>query len=314
MDTCGKIYEEALRQARATKVFIYNPYVSFCTFETYQQCVHNICASDLYARQRGSFAKRALGFSFERLMCPILCVVCNKRCNSFICKSCFHRLLWINPVWSCPNCSAPGGWLTCSECSDSWGFASCQAVYEFSSYTRQLILQFKDQRDTRLSACLAALLACFYRFMCSTFYANNANMRTVKSRLLSSQQTLQNIYHAPLRLPHNAVCFIPATRKAYRYRGFDHMELVTQLFAYALGISYCDILIRPYALDQRQLSKQERVANLTGTISVLQDMSNKRVLVLDDVITTGASMREAARALKQANAADVSALAFARVW
>ncbi|KXG88864.1 hypothetical protein HMPREF3232_01174 [Fannyhessea vaginae] len=92
------------------------------------------------------------------------------------------------------------------------------------------------------------------------------------------------------------------------------MELVTQLFAYALGISYCDVLVRPYALDQRRLSKQQRVDNLTGTISVLQDMSNKRVLVLDDVITTGASMREAARALKQANAVDVSALAFARVW
>ena len=92
------------------------------------------------------------------------------------------------------------------------------------------------------------------------------------------------------------------------------MELVTQLFAYALGISYCDVLLRPCALDQRRLSKQQRVDNLTGTISVLQDMSNKRVLVLDDVITTGASMREAARALKQANAVDVSALAFARVW
>ena len=314
MDTCGQIYEEALRQARAAKAFVYNPYVSFCTFEAYQQCVHNICASDLYARQRGSFAKRALGFSFEKLMCPILCVACNKRCDSFICKSCFHRLLWIDPVWSCPNCSAPSGWLTCSECSDPWGFASCHAVYEFSSYTRQLILQFKDQRDTRLSACLAALLACFYRFMCAAFYPNNTSVSAVHSKLIFSRQTSQDICRAPPRLPHNAVCFIPATRKAYRYRGFDHMELVTQLFAYALGISYCDVLVRPYALDQRRLSKQQRVDNLTGTISVLQDTSNKRVLVLDDVITTGASMREAARALKQANAVDVSALAFARVW
>ena len=92
------------------------------------------------------------------------------------------------------------------------------------------------------------------------------------------------------------------------------MELIGRKLAHETGLPLADILVRPRARDQRDLSREERAANLKGSIYALEDLSDLRILLIDDVITTGASMREATRALSARGAAKVTACALCRVW
>ena len=112
----------------------------------------------------------------------------------------------------------------------------------------------------------------------------------------------------------DAIAFVPATAAAYRRRGFDHMELVARALARETGIPLADVLVRPHAKDQRGLTRDERAANLAGTIRSIEDVSDLRILLIDDVITTGSSIREATRALDARGAAAVTACALCRVW
>lgn len=68
--------------------------------------------------------------------------------------------------------------------------------------------------------------------------------------------------------------------------------------------------------SQRGLHRSERVRNVRGVLAIdpLQQerIENRRLLLIDDVMTTGATLHEAARVLRAAGAADVSALVFAR--
>nr|MCR4870315.1 ComF family protein [Atopobiaceae bacterium] len=112
----------------------------------------------------------------------------------------------------------------------------------------------------------------------------------------------------------DAIAFVPATAAAYRRRGFDHMELVARALSRETGIPLADVLVRPRAKDQRGLTRDERAANLAGTIRSIEDVSDLRILLIDDVITTGASIREATRALDARGAEAVTACALCRVW
>lgn len=92
------------------------------------------------------------------------------------------------------------------------------------------------------------------------------------------------------------------------------MELVSRALCREMGIELADVLVRPHSRDQRTLGREERAANLAGTISVRDDVSGLDLLLLDDVVTTGASVREATRALLARGASSVTACALARVW
>lgn len=92
------------------------------------------------------------------------------------------------------------------------------------------------------------------------------------------------------------------------------MERVAALLARGVGLPLADVLVRRSARDQRELGRDERAANLAGTVGVVEDVRGLRLLLVDDVITTGATVREAARALLARGALAVSACALARVW
>ena len=111
----------------------------------------------------------------------------------------------------------------------------------------------------------------------------------------------------------DAIAFVPASPAAYRRRGFDHGELLARRLAENLGVPVLPALARPQSLDQRTLGRKGRIENIRGCFSALIDLEgDMRLLLVDDVCTTGATLADASRALLDAGAAEVRCVTFAR--
>ena len=196
-------------------------------------------------------------------------------------------------------------------------------MLEYASFAKRFITTYKDARDTRLAPYIAALMAVYFEAYiahppphspCAT------DVPRAPQEFSAQDVSASTLAAAKVRAANSpgfdGVCFVPATKAAYTYRGFDHMELVARLFADVITIPYIDALARPYAADQRALNKQQRMSNLAHSMLVVQPESiqQKHMLVLDDTLTTGASVIEAARALHEAGAASVCSFTLTRVW
>ncbi len=99
-------------------------------------------------------------------------------------------------------------------------------------------------------------------------------------------------------------------------RGFNQSELLARPIAKRFGLKPASNLRRSrYTKAQAGLSDRERQKNLEGSFAVRRpaQVMGKRILLVDDVFTTGATLRAAAQALKQAGALHVSVLTLARV-
>ena len=73
-------------------------------------------------------------------------------------------------------------------------------------------------------------------------------------------------------------------------------------------------LAREDAKDQRKLGREGRKANLESGVMVIEDVAGCSLLLVDDVLTTGTTVRACTRCLLEAGAADVTACALARSW
>jgi len=99
-------------------------------------------------------------------------------------------------------------------------------------------------------------------------------------------------------------------------RGFNQAELLAEPVARRYGLSLAGNLRRTrYTKSQAGLTEGDRRANLRGSFRVdrPQQIGGKRILLIDDVFTTGSTLRAAAEVLKAAGAAHVAALTLARV-
>ncbi|RSN55575.1 phosphoribosyltransferase family protein, partial [Actinomadura sp. WAC 06369] len=83
---------------------------------------------------------------------------------------------------------------------------------------------------------------------------------------------------------------------------------VRRLRAEGMAVTAVDALrLRRRVADQAGLTAARRAANLRGAIEVRAPVAGRRVVLVDDVVTTGASLSEAARALRAAGAEVVGA-------
>lgn len=96
-------------------------------------------------------------------------------------------------------------------------------------------------------------------------------------------------------------------------RGFNQAALLGEALAERLRLSFRDDLLRRVkdTPSQVSLGRRERVRNVQGAFASLP-LEGEDVVLVDDVLTTGATSREAARALKKAGAGQVWILAFSR--
>ncbi len=113
----------------------------------------------------------------------------------------------------------------------------------------------------------------------------------------------------------NVLIPIPLSFKRLSERGFNQSLVLSQQLSRQK--THTNSLLRMRnTLAQSSLPRNERLTNLKGAFAVAPFMAaqlrGQRILLIDDVMTSGATLNAAAQVLKQAGAARVSALVFAR--
>jgi len=115
--------------------------------------------------------------------------------------------------------------------------------------------------------------------------------------------------------PYDAVIPVPLSKIKQVKREFNQAELIAKLIAKVSSIPVRSHWLKKrfHGMAQSQLSRQERKMNLEGAFVVSRGYPGhlKRVLLVDDVLTTGATAEQAARSLKQAGVRHVDLLTLA---
>ncbi|MBK4346403.1 ComF family protein [Lacisediminihabitans changchengi] len=102
---------------------------------------------------------------------------------------------------------------------------------------------------------------------------------------------------------------LPIGAAAFRRRGYDPVRLL--LRRARLGRPASLLRTAERRVDQKRLGREARAENLAGSLRVSRDIRGRRLVLVDDVVTTGASLAEAARVLRAAGAEVVGAATLA---
>ena len=243
------------------------------------------------------FADKALLYghaaseAIAEVLWPTRCAVCDAP-GEVLCDACRRNLPYLDWWRACPACGAPFGRTQCTECNRTMlagtgyarpPFASCASAVVYAEGAPRIVRAYKDQGERRLAVEMADLMA--------------------------------RVIHPAWRAEQPVLVGVPATARAVRRRGFDHVELLARELSAATGMPLAQPLARPRSADQRGLDRAERAKNMAEAFTALPGASvPERVLLIDDVYTTGATLFAATDALLAAGAHKVRCLTFARVW
>jgi len=106
---------------------------------------------------------------------------------------------------------------------------------------------------------------------------------------------------------------VPLHIRRFRERGFNQSELLARGFADALHMVYTPPVLQrsQYTVPQASLAREERMVNIKKIFTATSEVKDQCILLIDDVFTTGATLQDAARALREQGAHDVKALTLA---
>lgn len=226
-------------------------------------------------------------------LAPSLCLACHNRtaAHDALCAACWHQVAFITPPL-CHRLGLPlpfgsdGPQISAAAAADPPPYDRARAAAVFDGVVRELIHGFKyaDRHEGR------RLLARW--------------MRGAGEELLAD---------ADLILP------VPMTRWRLMRRQFNQAALLAREISHLSGVAFDPFLLAKIKSTPTQVgsSAAQRAANVAGVFAVPVAARNRiagsKVIVVDDVITTGATVGACARALRAAGAARVDVLAAAMV-
>lgn len=98
---------------------------------------------------------------------------------------------------------------------------------------------------------------------------------------------------------------VPRSKKRVRKYGLDHSQVLAKAVARKLGITYVSILKSKAKKPQKKMGGEERLKNAKFAYKNRPNLDGKRVIILDDIVTTGASMCAAGKLLYGLSASEV---------
>lgn len=115
---------------------------------------------------------------------------------------------------------------------------------------------------------------------------------------------------------YDLITWVPLSKGRFKERGYDQAMLLAMATALELGDVAASTLNKPKEVAKQSTmgSAEKRRANISGAYSVLDKelIEGKRILLIDDIITTGSTLSECARTLLMAGAAEVLCATVAR--
>lgn len=131
-------------------------------------------------------------------------------------------------------------------------------------------------------------------------------------------ETMAKLFFAQINLnaaDYDLVTAVPMHKKRLRERGYNQAAVFAQQIAQTLSLPFTGDLLcqKAETVSQTALTYRERLQNLKGAFSLEHptNLRGKRILLVDDVITTGATMKECGAVLTAAGAKKVVFVAFA---
>lgn len=230
---------------------------------------------------------------FTDLIFPYRCIACGKYLDhEYICSVCFNALP-IKKQNECIGCHRPTPLgKTCTFCRDSYVVDQLLVVSDFKNpVVASAIKLFKYRFLQDLAEPLSRL---------SFKYLSH----------LAKRDYFSMVQDNPLLVP------VPLFKTREYWRGFNQAELLAQLIARHYRLDIASGLVRSaHGISQAELEdRPERLSNVRGLFACTQPelFKGRKIILVDDVCTTGATLNECARILKNAGAVHVTGLAIAR--
>lgn len=227
------------------------------------------------------------------ILFPPVCLSCEKFTgneNNLLCEACFDSIKLNNTLF-CPVCQAriPGSIAICShskEKSNEFPFLLASATSYSNIAVRNLIHSFKYKGFEKATLVLENILADYLKSLDFDFSGF-------------------------------CIAAMPLHPLKQRKRGFNQAKLISKIVANRLNIPEIEPLIRiKNTLSQaKSKNRQDRKENIKNAFIITNPelVQGKKIIFIDDVLTSGATMAEASRTLKAAGAKQIIALVIARV-
>lgn len=213
--------------------------------------------------------------------CPLCGTILSP--NQRVCSSCADGIEFITPP-ICRRCGRPAFDCVCGE--ESYAFSRCCSPFVYTKAIRRGMHRFKFHNAP-------AAADYFARFMAATVRREYADIHI------------------------DMVTCVPMHKDDFTRRGYNQAALLARETGRLLELPVYNSLLRKPVSNgvQHSLTRAERERNVSGVFAVAQPdyLSGRTVLLCDDVITTGCTLNECARLLREAGARTVLCVTAAAV-
>lgn len=247
------------------------------------------------------------------LLFPKYCVDCGFE-GEVLCANCAQKIIPV-VLQVCPEChklNEIGEYhKKCSKQKALKGII-CAAYFE-EGPIREMIHNFKYNGVTALGETLSDLmviaLARNSQISISSFQSNS-NEQMFKNFQIENSLKTENC-----KIKNYVLTYVPLHWRRQAQRGYNQAEILARSIGEKLDIDVVSLLVKHKATKrQAELTGSNRRKNLSGVFSTKTGIAikNKRIIIVDDVTTTGSTLDECAAALKSAGAKEVWGLVVAR--
>jgi competence protein ComFC len=223
-------------------------------------------------------------YGFLDLLFPITCVICGTD-GVYVCSKCLRKLPQItNQI--------------CIKCAQPAPFGKTHPACKTKNVPDGVLsaLTYKDRQVKELIK--------IFKFT----FVESLGMPLAQALVdMIKNHELKSYFQDFLIIP------VPLHRRRFNWRGFNQAETLARELGKQLGISFNVSLVKrlKHTKPQTKLTLEERKNNLQNAFDVTSPLPNKKIILIDDVLTSGTTILELTRVLKQSGAKEVWAITLA---